>query len=233
MNTLLTSLSEGLEATPVLALLAALAWGVASVLLSPCHLASIPLIVGFVNGGSTPSTGCALRLSLLFSIGVLVSIALVGSITAAAGRLLGDLGVAGTVVLVAVLLVFGLVLLDVARLPVPAGLSATKRRGGSAALLLGLTFGIGLGPCTFAFAAPVFALVFFGASRGVALGAALVLAFAVGHCLVLVLAGTLGGRVGSALAAGRRQVVLQRLRQACGVLLIGAAAYTAGSAWVW
>jgi cytochrome c-type biogenesis protein len=232
VDSLLTGLSEGLAATPVLALLAALAWGIASVVLSPCHLASIPLIVGFVNGGTAPSTGRALRLSLLFAAGVLVSIAVVGAITAAAGRILGDLGMTGNILLIALLLVFGLMLLDVVRVPIPARVSATQRRGYTAALALGLAFGIGLGPCTFAFAAPVFALVFFGAPRGVALGAGLVVAFAVGHCLVLVVAGTLGGRVGAALAAGRRPAVLKRLRQACGVLLMVAAGYTAFTVFV-
>lgn len=232
MDSLLTSLSQGLDATPALALLAALAWGVASVVLSPCHLASIPLIVGFVNGGTEPSSGRALRLSLLFAAGVLVSIAVVGAVTAAAGRILGDLGIAGSILLVVLLLVFGLMLLDVVRLPLPARISVTQRRGYTAALVLGLAFGIGLGPCTFAFAAPVFALAFFGAPRGVTLGAGLVAAFAAGHCLVLVVAGTLGGRVGAALAAGRRSAVLRRLRQACGVLLLAAAGYTASTAFV-
>jgi cytochrome c biogenesis protein CcdA len=59
-----------------------------------------------------------------------------------------------------------------------------------------------------------------------------VAAFAAGHCLVLVVAGTLGGRVGAALAAGRRSAVLRRLRQACGVLLLAAAGYTASTAFV-
>lgn len=233
MNSILTSLSEGLGAAPAIALLAALAWGVASVVLSPCHLASIPLIVGFVNDGTEPSTGRAPRLALVFSLGVLVSIAIVGAATAAAGRMLGDIGLAGTVFLVVLLLFFGLVMLDVVPVPVPSALSGTQRRGAFAALLLGFAFGVGLGPCTFAFAAPIFALAFFGAPRGAALAVGVVAAFAVGHCLVLVVAGTLGGRVGAALAKGRRPIILKRLRQACGVLLIGAAAYTAGSTWLW
>jgi len=43
------SLGRAVGGTPLLALAAALAWGVLSVLLSPCHLSSIPLIVGFIN----------------------------------------------------------------------------------------------------------------------------------------------------------------------------------------
>lgn len=233
MSNLLTSLSQGLDAAPGFALLAALAWGVASVVLSPCHLASVPLIVGFVNGGAEPATARALRLSLVFSLGVLVSIAIVGAITAAAGRMLGDIGAAGTAFLVALLLVFGLVMLDLVPLPVATSLARMQRRGTLAALLLGVAFGVGLGPCTFAFAAPVFALAFFGAPRGVALAAGVVVAFALGHCLVLVVAGTLGGRLGVVLAKGRRPIVLRRMRQACGVLLIVAAAYAAGSTWLW
>jgi len=47
---LMTSLSQAVYATPMIALAAAAGWGILSILLSPCHLASIPLIVGFIDG---------------------------------------------------------------------------------------------------------------------------------------------------------------------------------------
>ena len=49
INELFTGLTHAVEGTPAIALAAALLWGVFSVLLSPCHLASIPLIVGFID----------------------------------------------------------------------------------------------------------------------------------------------------------------------------------------
>ena len=43
-------LSQALASNPAIALLASFVWGMLSVLLSPCHLASIPMIVGYLDG---------------------------------------------------------------------------------------------------------------------------------------------------------------------------------------
>ncbi len=75
---LLSSLSQGVESSPVIALTAAAGWGIASILLSPCHLASIPLIVGLIDGQGRISTKRAFFISNLFAVGILVSIALIG-----------------------------------------------------------------------------------------------------------------------------------------------------------
>ena len=80
-------LNAAMSASVGLALLAAFAWGVLSILLSPCHLASIPLVVGFVNGQGKVTLSRAFSLASLFSLGILVTIALLGVITAAAGRI--------------------------------------------------------------------------------------------------------------------------------------------------
>mgnify|MGYP001812903433 CR=1 FL=1 len=49
MTSLLESLNQWLAGAPGLALAGAAGWGVASILLSPCHLASIPLIGGLAT----------------------------------------------------------------------------------------------------------------------------------------------------------------------------------------
>ena len=83
LEQILTSLSNGLSQSLGWALLAAFAWGVVSIVFSPCHLASVPLIVGFISTQEDASTGRAFRLSLVFSLGVLASIALIGVIVLA------------------------------------------------------------------------------------------------------------------------------------------------------
>ncbi len=50
LHDLFVSLTAAVEGSPAVALGASLAWGILSILLSPCHLASIPLIVGFIGG---------------------------------------------------------------------------------------------------------------------------------------------------------------------------------------
>ena len=92
MQELLTNLTRAVEGAPFLALCAAVAWGVLSILLSPCHLASIPLIVGFIDEQGNITTRRAFTISLLFSLGILITIGVIGAITAAAGRMMGDVG---------------------------------------------------------------------------------------------------------------------------------------------
>ena len=53
MQELFTTLTHAVESTPLVALSAAFVWGILSIILSPCHLASIPLIVGFIDEQGT------------------------------------------------------------------------------------------------------------------------------------------------------------------------------------
>ena len=97
MQDLFVRLTNAVEGAPAVAIAAAFAWGVLSILLSPCHLASIPLVVGFIGGQGRVSTWRALLVSTFFSVGILVTIAAIGAVTAAAGRMLGDLGPAASI----------------------------------------------------------------------------------------------------------------------------------------
>jgi cytochrome c-type biogenesis protein len=226
LEQILTSLSNGLSGSLGWALLAAFAWGVVSIVFSPCHLASVPLIVGFISTQDDTSTQRAFRLSFVFSLGVLVSIALIGLITAALGRMFGDLGAIGNVAVAVVFFVFGLYLMDL--LPLrwanvfPA---STKRHGMTAAVSLGLVFGIGLGPCSFAFLAPLLILVFGQPQVDYGLAVALLGAFALGHCGVIVLAGTAAQKVQTVVSWGGHSGVTTWVRRACGALVVLAGVY--------
>ena len=92
MEGLFSALSHAVEGAPLAALAAAALWGVLSVVLSPCHLSSIPLIVGFISGQGRVSTGRAFGIASLFAVGILATIAAIGAVTAAAGRMMGDVG---------------------------------------------------------------------------------------------------------------------------------------------
>lgn len=227
METLFIRLTDALNAAPLLALGAALAWGVLSIALSPCHLASIPLIVAFLQGGETAvSTRRALALSTLFALGILASIAAVGGLTALAGRMLGDLGPWGSYAVAIVFFVFGLYLLDVLRLPEmwrPA--PNQSRRGAFGALAFGLVFGLALGPCTFGFMAPVLGVTFRVASAQTLFAFGLLAMFAVGHCAVIAFAGASTTWVQRWLAWQNDSVGAKWLRQACGALIILAGVY--------
>ena len=221
MEQLFSSLSHAVEGAPALALTAAVVWGVLSILLSPCHLASIPLIVGFISGQGRVSTARAFGLAALFAIGMLVTIAAIGAITAAAGRMLGDSGHWGNYFVAAIFFVVGLHLLGV--IPMPwsgAGQMNMRRRGLLAAFLLGLVFGIALGPCTFAYMAPMLAVTFKLSTTAPLYGASLLLAYGVGHCAVIVLAGTFTEVVQHYLDWNEKSSGAVILKKACGVLVI-------------
>ncbi|HLZ19686.1 MAG TPA: cytochrome c biogenesis protein CcdA [Smithellaceae bacterium] len=219
---LFTSLSSALTQSPGIAIGAALIWGILSVILSPCHIACIPLIVGFIDGQGNISTGRAFVLSLLFGLGILITIGLIGLITALAGRMMGDIGGYGNYVVAVVFFAVGLNLLGILPLPFMEGGANPnyKRKGFLAAFILGLIFGIALGPCTFAYMATMLGVVFSMASTQLALAVSLLAAFAVGHCTVLVLAGTFTEVVQHYLHWSEKSKGAVILKKACGVLVI-------------
>jgi len=191
METLFTTLTDAVEGTAGIALGAAFVWGILSILLSPCHLASIPLIVGFIDEQGRISTGRAFVISTMFAGGILITIAAIGAITATAGQMMGDVGSYGNYFVAVIFFIVGLHLLGV--MPIPwagPGQVGMKRKGMLAALILGLVFGIALGPCTFAYMAPMLGVTFTLAATNLLYGILLLLAYGVGHCSVIVLAGT-------------------------------------------
>ncbi|MGQ9455266.1 MAG: cytochrome c biogenesis CcdA family protein [Armatimonadota bacterium] len=214
-------LTKAVQESVHIALSAAFLWGVMSIILSPCHLASIPLIVGFISEQRDLTARRAFFLSILFAIGVLVSIGIIGVVTAAAGRMMGDVGEAGNYVVAVVFFVVGLHLLGVIPMPFSgADASRVKRRGLLAAFLLGLIFGIALGPCTFAYMAPVMAVSFKVAGENLIYGISLLLFYGLGHCAVIAAAGTSAEVVQSYLDWNEKSGAAKVLRSICGVLVM-------------
>src|SRR5512141_2956459 len=118
----------------------------------------------------------AIWISTLFAVGILITIAAIGVITAAAGRMMGDVGRYGNYFVALIFFVVGLHLLGVIPLSSSGpGQVGMKRKGLVAAFMLGLVFGIALGPCTFAYMAPMLGVTFKLAAPHFLYGAALLL----------------------------------------------------------
>jgi cytochrome c-type biogenesis protein len=218
---LFTSLSDALQGGLWIAVAAALSWGLLSILLSPCHLASIPLLIGFITSQESPSRQRVFSLSVMFALGILITIAAIGLITAMLGRLLGDVGLIGSILVAAVFFFIGLYLMDL--LPISWNglqLSTQRYTGLPAALVLGLLFGIGLGPCTFAFMAPVLGVVFQTATTNLGTSIMLLSAFALGHCAVIVMAGVLANRIGEYLNWSEKNGIAVWVKRVCGFLVV-------------
>jgi cytochrome c-type biogenesis protein len=221
MLELFTQLSGAVEEAWFIALPASFIWGILSILLSPCHLASIPLIVGFIDEQGRISTKRAFWVSTLFAIGILTTIGVIGAITAAAGRMMGDVGKYGNYFVALIFFVVGLHLLGV--IPVPwsgPGQVGMKRKGLLAAFILGLVFGVALGPCTFAYMAPILAIAFREASKSLIYGIVLILVYGIGHCSVIVFAGTFTEVVQRYMNWNEKSKGAIIVKKICGVLVL-------------
>ena len=130
MGSLFTNLSHAVEGAPLIAFTAAVVWGILSIILSPCHLASIPLIVGFISEQGRMTARRAFWTSTLFAGGILITIAAIGAITAAAGRMMGDVGRYGNYFVALIFFAVGLHLLGVIPMPWSGpGQVGMKRKG--------------------------------------------------------------------------------------------------------
>jgi len=223
-----TALSSMLSSSPGIAITGSFLWGVASILLSPCHLASIPLIVGYIDSQGEMKTSRAALIATLFSAGILITIAVIGVITGLAGRMMGDIGQYGNIFVAVLMIVIGLYLLGVIPLPfLDNGINqpGMKKKGLFAAFLLGLFFGLALGPCTFAYMAPMLGIAFTVASSNLLYAVALVGAYAVGHCLVIIMAGSSAEAVNHLLEWNENSQGAKYIKKACGLLVVVAGIY--------
>ena len=221
MLKLFTVLSHAIEGAPLIAVAASFIWGILSIVLSPCHLTTIPLIIGYLSKQRELSTKKAFLLSTIFAVGILISIAVIGGITAAAGRILGDVGKIGNYVVAMVFLIFGLSLLGILPLNFPGlGPIKSQRKGYFSVLSLGLAFGLALGPCTFAFMAPMLGIVFNLTAKNLLYGLVLLSAFAVGHCAVIIAAGTSTRLVQQITKWDEQSKGITIIRKICGILVL-------------
>jgi len=191
VETLLSNIGDIIQNQAWLAFPACFLGGIISSA-SPCVLAMIPLVIGFVAG--------------------------------AMGRLFGDVGSFWNYVLPPVAILLGLQLLGVFKFNI--GISQRflpKRKALLGAFLMGLFFGIVASPC----ATPVLAVIltFAATQQEIAYSGGLLLAYALGHWVLV---------VGAGISTGFAQRVIQSKgisnfsnysKKVSGVLLIGVGIY--------
>jgi cytochrome c-type biogenesis protein len=190
MDQFLILIHEWMGSGVGLAALGCFLWGVVSVLFSPCHLASIPLIVGYVAGQDRLVEGRQAALFAgLFTTGLFLTIAAIGVICALLGRMLGDVGPYWTIVVGLILLWVAMDMLGVSKCSMGGSLMGRfKLRGMGGAFVLGLAYGVLSGSCTFGFIAPILAVI--TVQEKIATGILLIVLFGLGHCIPIVIAGS-------------------------------------------
>jgi len=190
INDLLLTINVWMSSGSIIGIVGAFAWGMVSVLFSPCHLASIPLIVAYVGGQENAlNPRRASWYAGAFTIGLFITIAAVGIVCALLGRMLGDVGIWWQVLVGAVLIWVALGMLGVQACSMSGTLLyRLKLRGIHGAFGLGLVYGILSGSCTFGFIAPILAIV--SVQQKIVTGSLMMLLFALGHCLPIAVAGS-------------------------------------------
>jgi cytochrome c-type biogenesis protein len=217
------TLGQVLQNRPIMAYGASYLGGVIATA-SPCILASIPLVIGFVGGYAGDSRKQAFFYSLTFVVGLSIVMSALGAIAATMGTMFGDVGSYWYFVVAAILMVMGLQLAGVIRLKLGGDTHKflPKRTGLIGALILGMLFGLVLSPCASPVLAVILTLVAFQGK--VAYGSTLLFAYALGQGTLIILAGTFTGLINSFLQSrgAKAGAVLQ---QVAGCLLFFAGAY--------
>lgn len=165
-------------------------WGIVSVLFSPCHLASIPLIVSYVAGqNQVVENRKAMAYAFIFTIGLFLTIAAIGIVCSILGRMLGDVGPYMSLVVGAILIWVALDFLGVVKCSIQEGLLGKMQvRGSMGAFTLGLAYGFLSGSCTFGFIAPILAIITL--EERVLTGVVYISLFGLGHCIPIAVAGS-------------------------------------------
>jgi cytochrome c-type biogenesis protein len=216
------TLGTVLQQRPFLAFGAAYLGGVIATA-SPCILASIPLVIGFVGGYAGGDRRQAFLYSLTFVVGLALVMSALGAVAALMGTMFGLAGPWWFFILAAVLMVMGLHLSGLINLKLQTSQKLLPQRTGLlGALLLGLLFGTVLSPC----ASPVLAVILtLAAIQGrVAYGSSLLFTYALGQGTLIILAGTFTGLIESFLQSRGSRLSLG-LQKAAGGLLFLAGTY--------
>ncbi|MEW6615438.1 MAG: cytochrome c biogenesis protein CcdA [Thermodesulfobacteriota bacterium] len=199
--------------------LGCLLWGIISVLFSPCHLASIPLIVAYVAGQEQVlKPRQAGYYSVAFTFGLFISIALIGILCALLGRMLGNVGSYWQILVGLVLIWVALGMLGVEKCSMSGTfLHRLNLKGIFGAFALGLSYGVLSGSCTFGFIAPILAVITI--QQKIISGIIFILLFAIGHCLPIVAAGSSTALVRGILENQSWQRSSNWFRKGAGVLI--------------
>lgn len=220
LESIFLTVNEWIAGGTMIAAMGCFLWGMISVAFSPCHLASIPLIVAYVGGQQTILKPREAGLySVAFTIGLFITIALIGAICAWLGRMLGDVGSFWQIIVGGILIWVALGMLGVEKCAVSGSmLYRLNLKGLPGAFGLGLAYGILSGSCTFGFIAPILAIITI--QQKVAVGMLFIVLFALGHCLPIAAAGSFTAVVRKLMENSLWQGAGQWFRKGAGIMII-------------
>lgn len=216
---------ESLAGRPWLAGAAVFLGGVTTAA-NPCSLASVPVLIGLVGGhGAVANWRRGLGYSLTFIAGLATSFSLMALAAVTAGTYFGSTSPLWPWALAAVCFLAAAQFWDLWHLSLPAWLGRWRpaRSGLPGAFGMGLLFGVISAPC----AAPVLVLVltYVASKASLAYGLLLLWLYALGHCALVLLAGTSVGFLKWVLATERYARVNLLIRRSAGLVIALAGLY--------
>lgn len=193
---------------------------------SPCVLAMIPLVIGYAGGYAEGSQKKAIQYSLMFTLGLTITFTILGIIAGALGRLFGDVGQFWYYILPPVAILLGLYLIFADRLPFQIGLPQRflpRKKALLGAFLLGLFFGIVASPC----ATPVLAVIltFAATKENIFFSGGMLLAYALGHWILVLGAGISAGFAHKVLSSKGIANFTTWSKKIAGVIIVGVGIY--------
>jgi cytochrome c biogenesis protein CcdA len=189
---------------------------------NPCVLAMIPLMMAFVAGRQETKLGVlrSLGYSLLFVLGLSITFSVLGVAAALAGTLYGDVSGVWNWVVAAVCVVMGLHLMGILKFTIPVPINVQpKIKGALGALLMGLLFGIVSAPC----AAPILVVLLTylaGSGSSVPYGGLLLLVYALGHSVLILVAGTSMGAARKLIESKNVTRATEWMRKGAGAVIV-------------
>ncbi len=187
MESLLSNIQTIIQNQHGLAYIAVFMGGLISAA-SPCVLAAIPLVIGYVGGYSEGNKKKAALFSLVFVLGLSITFTLLGAAASVMGQFLGFMGRWLYVGLAVIAILMGLQLIGLISIPLPFQRTrAVKSKGLIGAFLLGLLTGTVSSPC----ATPVLAVIlaYVSTQGDMMYGGSLLFTYAVAHCALIFVAG--------------------------------------------
>lgn len=187
METIFNNIQHIIQTQHGLAFVAVFVGGLISAA-SPCVLAAIPLIIGYVGGYSEGNKKKAALFSLVFVLGLSITFTMLGVAASVMGQFLGFMGRWPYLALAFIAVLMGLQLMGTISIPLPFQKTrAIKTKGLLGAFLLGMLTGTVSSPC----ATPVLAVIlaYVSTQGDLAYGGSLLFVYALGHCALIFVAG--------------------------------------------
>ena len=198
LNNLESLIGDSLKSFSIFAPILALLGGILTSI-SPCSLASIPLIIGFMTGTKEDDTKRALKTSVVFAIGMAITYTTLGVLAALLSKIFNQSGQFWNLFLGTVMILMALQTWEVINvIPSKILTNKSKKTGYVGALIVGIMAGLFSSPCSTPILVALLAIV---ASKGSLLwGVLLFLLYSIGNSILVIVAGTSTGFVGKVMS---------------------------------